>query len=70
MRVAINTMVKNEEILLSNVLPIWKSYPVDYFIFYDDNSSDNTLSVIQNILPKENEVKFGNTLTTHPDTRT
>jgi hypothetical protein len=53
MRVAINTMVKNEEILLSNVLPIWKSYPVDYFIFYDDNSSDNTLSVIQNILPKE-----------------
>ena len=27
-------------------------------------------SADKNILPKENEVKFGNTLTTHPDTRT
>lgn len=53
MRVAINTMVKNEEILLSNVLPIWKSYPVDYFIFYDDNSTDNTNNIIYENLPKE-----------------
>jgi len=53
MKVALNTMVKNEEILLSHVLPIWKNYPVDYFIFYDDNSTDNTNNIIYDLLPKE-----------------
>ena len=53
MKVALNTMVKNEETMLTHVLPIWKDYPVDYFIFYDDNSTDNTNNVIYDILPKE-----------------
>jgi hypothetical protein len=53
MKVALNTMVKNEEIMLTHVLSIWKNYPVDYFIFYDDNSTDNTNDVIYDILPKE-----------------
>lgn len=42
-----NTMVKNEEILLDNILPIWKKYPIDFFVFYDDNSTDNTIDVIK-----------------------
>lgn len=42
-----NTMVKNEEVLLEHILPIWKKYPVDFFVFYDDNSSDNTVDVIK-----------------------
>ena len=46
-------MVKNEEVMLSHVLPIWKNYPVDYFIFYDDNSTDNTNNIIYDLLPKE-----------------
>ena len=53
MKVALNTMVKNEEVMLSHVLPIWKNYPVDYFIFYDDNSTDNTNNIIYDLLPKE-----------------
>lgn len=52
MKVALNTMVKNEEVILSHVLPIWEKYPVDYFIFYNDNSSDETLQIIENYLPK------------------
>lgn len=46
-------MIKNEEVMLSHVLPIWKNYPVDYFIFYDDNSTDNTNNIIYDFLPKE-----------------
>jgi hypothetical protein len=52
MKVALNTMVKNEGIMLEHVLPIWKSYPIDYFIFYDDKSTDNTIEVIYKHLPK------------------
>lgn len=53
MKIAFNTMIKNEEDILKIVLPIWKKYDVDYFIFYDDNSTDNTLEVINHFLPKE-----------------
>jgi len=48
-----NTMVKNEEDLLSVVLPIWREYPVDKFVFYDDNSTDNTLGVVSQFLEKD-----------------
>lgn len=48
-----NTMVKNEEDLLKAILPIWKQYPIDKFVFYNDNSSDNTVEVINHLLEKE-----------------
>jgi hypothetical protein len=35
-----------------------KIYDVDYFIFYDDNSTDNTNNVIYDILPKEKIIIF------------
>lgn len=47
MKIAFNTMMKNEEVLLESILPIWKKYPVDVFIFYDDNSTDSSISVIE-----------------------
>lgn len=47
MKVCFNTMVKNESILLDKLLPIWSKYPVDLFIFYDDNSTDNTCEIIK-----------------------
>lgn len=50
MKVYFNTMVKNEEILLDNILPIWKNYPVDKFVFYNDNSTDNTVEIIKKYL--------------------
>lgn len=53
MKVCINTMVKNEAIMLDYVLPIWKNYSVDYFIFYDDNSTDDTINIINKHLPSE-----------------
>lgn len=53
MKVYFNTLVKNEEILLSKVLPIWKQYPIDKFVFYNDNSTDNTVEIIKSILEPE-----------------
>jgi hypothetical protein len=45
-------MVKNEGLLLDKVLPIWKEYPVNKFVFYNDNSTDDTVDVIQYHLEK------------------
>ena len=50
MKIAFNTMFKNEQILLSEILKIWKNYPVDLFVFYNDNSTDNSEEIIKNIL--------------------
>ena len=49
-------MLKNEEDLLSEVLPIWINYPIDKFIFYDDNSTDNSVEIIESIIPRERYV--------------
>lgn len=46
MNLVVNCQVKNEALLLEHVLPIWRTYPVDEFIFYDDASTDHTRDVI------------------------
>tara|TARA_R110001599_G_scaffold1706_5_gene8462 strand:- start:15475 stop:16311 length:837 start_codon:yes stop_codon:yes gene_type:complete len=53
MKVAFNTMMKNEARLLNSILPIWKNYPVDMFIFYDDNSTDDSISIIKRHLGED-----------------
>jgi glycosyltransferase involved in cell wall biosynthesis len=40
-------MVKNEAILLKEILPIWKDYPIDEFVFYNDISTDDTVEIIK-----------------------
>ncbi len=56
-------MIKNEEELLKEILPIWDKYPIDKFIFYDDNSTDNSVEVINNFLPKERFIILNDNLT-------
>jgi glycosyltransferase involved in cell wall biosynthesis len=63
MNVHFNTMVKNEGLLLDSILPLWKEYPIDKFVFYDDNSTDNTLDVIDKHLPKDRYVVLNDRLT-------
>jgi len=53
MKVAFNTMFKNESKLLDAVLPIWVKYKVDLFVFYDDNSTDNSIEIIEKHLEKD-----------------
>jgi hypothetical protein len=45
-RVHGNIMVKNEALLLDSLLPIWKEYPLEKFVFYNDNSTDDTVGII------------------------
>ena len=45
-----NIMVKNEELLLQELLPIWEKYPLEKFVFYNDNSVDNTVEIIKDNL--------------------
>jgi len=53
MKIAFNTMLKNEERILPHILKIWSTYPVDLFIFYDDNSTDLSVEIIKQFLPEE-----------------
>jgi len=49
MKVHANVMIKDEELLLREILPIWEKYPIDEWVFYDDNSTDKTVELIKNI---------------------
>lgn len=46
MKIHVNCQICEEEILLEKVLPFWDEYPVDKFVFLDDNSRDKTVEVI------------------------
>ena len=48
-KVFANVLIRDEEILLTHVGKIWKHYPVDRWVFYDDHSSDGTVSLIHQI---------------------
>jgi hypothetical protein len=63
MKVAFNTMFKNESKLLSAVLPIWSTYKIDLFVFYDDNSIDNSLEIIKTFLSPERYIIINDFLT-------
>ena len=47
MKIHANVQVKNEEILLDEVYKIWKNYPIDKWVFYNDNSTDRTEKFIK-----------------------
>ncbi len=44
-----NVMIKDEAILLAALAPYWLEYPLDKWVFYDDNSTDGTTEVIRDI---------------------
>jgi glycosyltransferase involved in cell wall biosynthesis len=44
-----NVMIQNEALILPEVYKYWKDYPVDKWVFYDDNSTDNTVEVISDL---------------------
>ena len=64
MKTAFNTMFKNEESILPEILKIWKTYPIDLFVFYDDNSTDNSVNIIKEYLPSEKIIIINDKLPT------
>ena len=53
MTVHANVMIKNESLLLPEVYKQWKNYPIDHWVFYNDNSTDNTEEIIQDLFGKD-----------------
>jgi len=49
MRVQANVMIQNEALILPEVFKYWRNYPVDRWVFYDDNSTDDTVAVIKSL---------------------
>ena len=56
MSVFANVLVKNDEQLLTSVLPIWREYDVDKWVFHDAGSSDKTRDVITDVLGRKAEI--------------
>jgi hypothetical protein len=53
LKVLANIQVKNEALLLEQILLEWDDYPIDHFVFYDDQSTDHTRDVIRDGLDVE-----------------
>lgn len=51
-----NTSFQNEGILFRHTLPIWKTYDIDKFIFFNDHSTDDGVDVIYSILGKDRAI--------------
>tara|TARA_B100000287_G_C20642306_1_gene783934 strand:- start:1159 stop:1980 length:822 start_codon:yes stop_codon:yes gene_type:complete len=49
MIVQANVMIKDEAVILPHVYKYWKEYPIDKWVFYDDNSTDKTVEVIKSL---------------------
>lgn len=56
MKIQFNTLFKNESSIFECVLPIWKNYNIDKFVFYNDSSTDDSIDIIYKHLPKEKVV--------------
>jgi glycosyltransferase involved in cell wall biosynthesis len=59
MKVQANVMIQNEALILPHVYEYWKDYPIDKWVFYDDNSSDNTAEVIKSLFKDKSFVFEG-----------
>ncbi len=65
MKTSLNVMFQNEEKILSQVLKYWKSYPIDYFIFYNDNSTDKSIEVIKEHIDKNKLTIINSSISTY-----
>ena len=50
MKVHTNVMIKDESIILHEIIPTWNTYPVDEWVFYDDTSTDGTPDILRSKL--------------------
>jgi uncharacterized phage-associated protein len=56
------TLVKDEAPLLKEVLPFWENYPIDKFLFWNDNCSDDSIDIIKKYLGNRCEIYNSDTL--------
>ena len=44
-----NVVFSNESVLLKNLVPIWNTYPVDEWVFYNDRSTDDSVDIVNQL---------------------
>ena len=49
MSVHANVVFKNEAILLKHLVEVWKHYPIDEWVFYDDRSTDESVEIVKTL---------------------
>ena len=49
MKTHANVPFKDEAVLLKHLVPIWNTYPVDEWVFFDDNSTDDSLEIVNSL---------------------
>ena len=60
MKIHANVPFKNEAILLKYLVPIWNTYPVDEWVFFDDGSTDDSVDIVNSLDAKVTFVSDSN----------
>lgn len=60
MKIHANVPFKNEAILLKHLVPVWNTYPVDEWVFFDDGSTDDSVDIVNSLDAKVTFVSDSN----------
>ena len=60
MTVYANVPFKNEAVLLKHLVPIWNTYPIDEWVFFDDGSTDESVEIVNSLEAKVTFVSDNN----------
>ena len=48
-KVQANVVINNEAVILKHLIPIWNTYEIDEWVFYDDRSTDESVEVVNQL---------------------
>ena len=48
-KVQANVVFNNEAVILKHLIPIWNTYEIDEWVFYDDRSTDESVEVVNQL---------------------
>jgi glycosyltransferase involved in cell wall biosynthesis len=48
-KVQANVVFNNEAVILKHLIPIWNTYEIDEWVFYDDSSTDESVEVVNQL---------------------
>jgi glycosyltransferase involved in cell wall biosynthesis len=60
MKIHANVPFKNEALLLKHLVPVWNTYPVDEWVFFDDGSTDDSVEIVNSLDAKVTFVSDSN----------
>ena len=48
-KIQANVVFNNEAIILNHIVPIWNTYEIDEWVFYNDRSTDDSVDVLNQL---------------------